>query len=327
MTILNTPYDTSTERGRQLGVIRDALEFCIQTGALDAFSPTERIVYVRGKGTHIDAIPPFLHPLQIDPKDKDLLAVDLRTYVSLVNDYTGTNYRVRRPAHYQAQMARTLFTRKWLIDGPMSLLIVSATPMGAYANWIKDAFANKITLPEGQTIRILAAYYFYCQHTNETEFNPRQMNDIVSLMQRATRLSNSTIMETIGQLARTNGTFGAITSLEDFCKTVSEVTASPRLRSLTPAAILPILANTWDGSESKALVATAVEFPPTWYAYFLISLITRQPKSRLWSAVHNSISKTEVGFIAQAFIASIQFDAKSRQGVETPQKEQVVGYV
>jgi len=328
MTILNSAYETSIERGRQLGTIRDAIEFCIRSGSLDTFSAQDRIVYVRGKGTHIDAIPPFQHPLQVNPKDPDLLAVDLRTYVSLVNDYTGSNYRIKRPTPYQVQMARTLFNQKWIKDGPLSLLHVSSAPMAGYSIWVKDALGNKITMTEGVTVRILAAYYYYCQHFDETEFAPRQMNDVAMLIQRATRMSISTVTEVLGQLAKDSGMFAAIVSLEDFCRTVMEVTDSPRLRGLSPAAIIPVLANTWDGSESKALVATAIEFPPSWLAYYLSGLITRMgAKSRLWNAVQNSVPKGETAFVAQALITSIRFDTRSQQGWQQPEREQIAEYI
>lgn len=314
MTILQTPYETSVEKRRQMSGVREAVMKALASRNLDVTNPKIRIMFVNRRNAILNDIPFFAHPIQPDPQDADLLAVDMRPYVKESGAFSS-NIQITRPAAYQLQMARALFNYRWLKESKVSLLAVSSVPMGAYADWVASPFANKISGEELIQVKILAAFFYYCQFFDNTEFYQADVLKIVQLIARSTGTAMSRVGEVLARLDNGSDAVRAIKDIHDFCQTVAETGNSPRLRTVTPETLVPTLSMTWDGRDSMAIVATALEFPPTWIAFVLLACISRgHQRSRLAESVIRVGDKKNLAFIAKALMASVDFEVAQELG-------------
>lgn len=314
MTVLKTAYEALTQTALRTDAITETIGFALASSHLDTISPTLRLVVINRRNTILDNIPHFEHPIQVDGKDSDLLAVDLRPYVG-ENKLNG-QIVIKRIPGFQLQMVRALLNQKWLREDPKRLMAISTVPMGAYAEWITGAFVGKINPLETDVVKTLAAFYYYCQFSDDVTFTPIDVPKIAQLITRTTRVPIATVIDVLSHFDTGNGQIKAIESLKDFISALVEVSASPRLRSTTPVDLIRALANGWDGGESKAILSTAIEHPPTWIAFVLLALTSRHHnKSRVSQAVQRSIRKGEESFVAQAIMSAVEFDKINTYGL------------
>ena len=113
-----------------------------------------------------------------------------------------------------------------------------------------------------------AALYYLSLFATEDKFDLGKANLVIS---RVLGLNLGLVQEV------TNG-IGYIADAHKFTEAFTGLIDSPRLSGVDVDVLITLLNGSWFGSNSTALIATAVEYPPTFVALIYLALTDRSAK-------------------------------------------------
>jgi hypothetical protein len=266
------PYDTSLLRGYPVATWVHALEALYIEGSLapvvlegdrsSSVVESQALVELL-PGTDIP--PPLVAPLLIHtPRDGVKVVMDVRALKRLRPNAPPV---VIGGGDYRFLQREAMLTWLWANGEAVSFSHTGTLPIRVYARWIADGVARRLALSPLDQIRvsILAAYYYVCGFRNAEEQSTDGFKlGQASVISRAINVPVSQILELIEPLP-------TLTSLTDFVAALKMTTdLSLRMESMTPGIIYTLVGGSWFGARARSIVATALEYPPT----FLTMLYT-----------------------------------------------------
>lgn len=231
--------------------------------------------FVLGQTSSEADIPPFSHPIVVlTPRQEKVLCTDMRFYVTKSIDSENFEDSIRNRTEYNFAKSRSILNLLW-ITGRGSELKNSLQFAGVvYAELISQAIARNYSLDfRDKTAVSIATHFFYqALFTTDTEFDEEARQKMAVHTIKATKAPSEMVTEVFNKI-------GAISNIRDYCKMVSEVTESVRLKDFNLAILLTIMKNSWFGTNAKEIITVALEHPPTWCAIVYSALTERTFKN------------------------------------------------
>lgn len=228
----------------------------IQEDKIDGFT-----VLGLGDGTFITP-KPFVHPVTIEYENHTYLIADMRTCAKYSRNEGIV--KISNPSLFRRETVRTVLESVWMNDGSNDVLLLGVFQVQVFAKWISSVITRRYGLDAEQQLKVqvISAFYYCCLFTDENYLDQRR---IVSLIQRATKVNTTFILETLRDIEY-------IPNIEALLSTITSTLATDRLDGLELDVFITMLAGSWFGPNHGILVGTALEYPPMWCALLYLSL-------------------------------------------------------
>jgi hypothetical protein len=268
MSINETAFDTAAcmayKTQNIVGLITKAIvthNLLIKTVTLSNTSQQIKVGLVQGGNIANDTIPYFNHPIMVsDPSDVDadpIVVIDVRNFGSY--NKPQQKFIVRNNTEYMWSIRRAVLNHIWMHGRKETLRDLSLLPAAAYSSMIAESVGRRYALDMAQQtiLQVLACYHYYCLFTDQKEFDEVEHNKIVGAIARATRVQADFIYTVLKDTP-------VIQTLSDFCKVAKEKTQSVSLTDFDIGILFSITGGNWFGTNSRELMAVALEHVPTW---------------------------------------------------------------
>lgn len=267
MTIAITAYDTTAFKGSNVSAIENAIKAIMANDALKTEPDNDNVMFITPDTNFNAQVPAFVHPVTVTYKNETFIVADQRWYMTASKGILGEPARIRHETQYMFTKYRAYFNQIWEMGEPRRLIRASILPMAAFASWLTGQVNNRLRLDYDleSKFRILSAFFYYSQFTNEDKLNRADYADCVGVIKQAVRLS-------VDEITMVLDGRDTIKSLADFCDVVKEVLGSVRVKDLNPGLVVSMTGNGWFGINSNEIVPSALEHPPTWMALVLLML-------------------------------------------------------
>lgn len=281
------PYDTSLLRGFPTKKLVEQLEVHFIDDALKplAFAGDDEAlvnaVYEIDPGVH--GIDPMLSCKLIETRHGPKVVIDSR---ATKRESRAGGAVVTNPSDYRFAVRQAMLTYLWAVEGPKHFSQLGILPMRVYARWVSEGIVRRLGLdPMDQLrIQILAAYYYMCQFVEE-EVPETNRYGMANLIARALSTTAETVIKYIVPV-------GPLTGLGSLVEAIkSGEGASPRLEMLNVGIIYTLLAGGWFGAHGRYIVATALEYPPTFLVMLLTAYTDRSYHSAMFTKTALSADK------------------------------------
>ena len=135
-----------------------------------------------------------------------------------------------------------------------------------YCRWISETLTRfyRLDVMTAIKVRAIAAYFFQCQFTEQTELNEMQKRAMIATALRASG-GDKTLEDMLFDLDVIDGIEGFILALK---KSIPEAV---QLDQLDTGVLLERAMGTWFGFNGKHLAAAALEHPPTFASLLYVS--------------------------------------------------------
>lgn len=289
--IKDTAYDTTV--GGMLDMRN--IEQCIKVALIQdaAFNQTLDVdsshsvkpVFILGGTTSQDAIPFFAHPyrLQMD-KDVVLLVSDLRPFIRSGELFKGMP-DVKNKTEYNFVKSRAILNLAWLNGYAGTIkneLMFAGTVLSM---WLSDVIAKKYALdPKDQMIISIVAHFYYQSLFTTEEWSEEWLQKASIHVLKATRAPSDLVYYVADHCH-------GFKSITDLCEVIKKSTENVRLDNFNTGMLLTIIANSWYGTNSREILPTALEHPPTWCAIVYASLTERTFKNSSIAKVTEKYAK------------------------------------
>lgn len=269
------PYQTSLLKGYPVKKLVDQLEVHYIDGSLAPVAFGARAGGMTGElGSEIveinpgvSGIDPLLAPLMIGTRQGPKVVIDSRATKRERRDGAPV---VAQPSDYRFAVREAGLTFLWATEGAAGFSQLGILPIRVFARWFSEGIVRKQGLDPMDQLRlqILAAYYYVSAFTAEEMTEGRRVG-YASLISRALSVPTEQIL----RVTEHAGVLTGLSSLVEACR--SGEGASVRLESLSPALVYTLLGGSWYGARSRNIVATALEYPPTFITMLLTAYSDR----------------------------------------------------
>lgn len=283
-----SPYGSLVARGHVLDGVRSQITKAFTLGEVD-YLPAEagQIVLIAGSKDFTTNIPQFAHPIEFEDIYKNLhIAIDVRPCVSnrrrRIDPITVSNR-----GEFKLLVQRAILQNGWNNRAFDDLRNISTMPIQVFSRWIPEAISQKLGLdPEVQkSLAAMTAFFFICQFIPVTGFLDKDRAKYYAQVSRATRVSYDDVTKILDKVAYMG-------NLTEFCDEIVRAGLSRRLDSFAPGILIPFVAGSWYGTQSKEMVAIALEHPPTFVAMVNAAINERgYSKTRLGDMIQRSFMK------------------------------------
>lgn len=268
MAVCKTAYNTTAHMGDKLQTITSQLSKALITNSIPVRSltlsntdQTVKIGLVQGGNVVCDSIPYFNHPIFIqDPtktSEDPIVVIDVRNFG--MYNRPQAKFVVRNKTEYLWNIQRAVLNYIWAYARKESLRDLSLLPAAAYSSLMAESVGRRYALDmaEQTTLQVLACYYYYCQFTDNKEWDEVEYNRIVGAIARCTKVQADFIYKTLHEAPIVN-------TLSEFCQIVKTRTQSVSLEGFDVGILLSITGGSWFGTNARDVMAVAIEHPPTW---------------------------------------------------------------
>jgi hypothetical protein len=268
MSIAQTAYDTTAcmayRKQNTVSQIIKALvgnNLTIRTITLSNTAQTVKLGLIEGGNTASDTIPYFNHPLFIhhpsSEDDSPIVFVDVRNYG--VYNKPQQKFIVRNKTEYIWTINRAVINYIWSYGRKEMLRDLSMLPAAAYSSMIAESVGRRYALDmsEQTILQVLACYQYYCLFTDAKEFDETEYNRIVGAIARCTKIQAEYIYTVLADTP-------VINSLSEFCQLAKVKTQSVSLSDFDTGILFSITGGNWFGTNSREMMAVALEHVPTW---------------------------------------------------------------
>lgn len=208
-------------------------------------------------------IPTFGQPLLIEMASGDRAYIaDIRPFVSIANQ-KNRDLKIHNYGSYDSIMDRLIMQVMWDERGAERMMGMGSICMTMYSRWVTNTLTRRLTLSQESqyTIGILAAYFYYCLHSEETnpELDAITKAKVIALVRQATNADMMHIKQFIDATP-------IIRSVKGFITAIQEQTQDSRLSTLNDAGLFVIIGPTFIGNDARLTACVALEHPPTFIA-------------------------------------------------------------
>lgn len=272
--IYQTAYDTTACAALRMKETLENLQRARISGAVREVSiPTSHdpqgvhLCLLEGGNAGADVVAYFNHPLRMSsPKDDEVvLAVDVRNFGKWSQPHSA--YVVRNRTEYLWSISRATLNAAWMQGAVETIRDISTVPMAVYCDLIAQVVQRRFALDNAERLQVqaVAAYFYQCLFTDATEFSQMQMSKMMGLIAQVTRIPVQTVMNWLEEMP-------PIRDIHGFCQACKSLTGSVALSDFNVRVLLEIVGGTWFGTNSREIIAVALEHPPTWVMIVTASL-------------------------------------------------------
>ncbi len=220
-----------------------------------------KIGLIQGGNIYSDTIPYFNHPIFVHDTNKEdeqpIVFVDVRNYG--IYNRPQQKFILRNRTEYIWSIYRAILNYIWIYGRKETLRDLSLLPSSAYSSMIAESVGRRYALDMAQQtiLQVLACYYYYCLFTDNKEFDEMEMNRVVGAVARSTGVNTDFIYTVLEGLP-------VINTLPEFCKYAKEKTQSVSMIDFDVGILFSITGGSWFGTNSREMMAVALEHVPTW---------------------------------------------------------------
>ena len=222
-----------------------------------------------GDGNYVNPRP-FTNPLEMKVDSTTYLIFDARS--STKYDRVSNKSNIKNQSLFRRDYILAALQSSWINEGTDSVIRLGHMQVYCFATWLANLITKRfaLDLAQQQTLTIITAFYYLCLFNDgEHELDIGRMMKIIS---RATGISSTAIHGVIGELPH-------IGNIIEYIKLIKEVLYTDRLEGLTPDILVVLLGGSWFGPNHSEIVATALEYPPTFCGLIYLGLTDRANKS------------------------------------------------
>lgn len=277
MTIYVDPYHTTA------GVILDMtrtitpLKECTVRDSLSGTNLGVRSnngiipVFITGSRDSEKALPTFTHPILVKNfNGKSYLFTDMTLFVSSGANLSNIDSFIRRREEFEFTRSRAIASLAWA-SGEHGLFKNAMSFVGdVFVNWIGQVMARNFSLPYMDQIKIqvIASAFYNTLFTDDTIVYSQEQDKAIEVARRASVASG---IPTSAALDIIRSIDTPMLNIQDFCKVVVEKLDNVTLNPVDGApssgfnftVLLNLIADAWYSTNSKPILAVALEHPPT----------------------------------------------------------------
>lgn len=287
MAIFKTAYDTTVGKAANIAKIKNAIiETIIHEGVwgfdynLASAEDGIRPMFIASKADSEANIPFFIHPMIVSldqiKKEEVMVCTDIRSFASYNKNSQNEHdiLNVRNKMELDLARIRTVLNIVWIKDRPMSLRDISTIPTAVFGNWVSETIAKRYALdPKDQmTIMILACIYYNTLFSPSSKIDEEDHVRVAGSIIKMTRAPSGMVSEIFDKVTDMSG-------IKDFCTNIREICQNTRLDDFNEGVLVSLLITSWFGTNSKEMLAVALEHPPTWIAIVYSSFVERTYKN------------------------------------------------
>jgi len=305
MTIVRTPNDSHLLKSYLVSGIREKISEALVRSHLPYFTVKSMfsdesicVQCIIGGDVAQDMIPSFAHPIEIDTPDMSpnkRMVFDARQFGRI--NASQMQFMVRQQAEFEWAAKRAALSAAWTIDRPDKLRDASPLLASVYSTVLSEVIARRFALELGDKLqlRMLAAWYFFSQFSDERDFDEMGFAKMVGRVATTTKIPATEVSKMFEDC-------GPIRSIDEFCNVSATRTGNIRLDSLNPGLIYEVIAGIWFGSNSRETICVAVDHPPTW-AMIVYGSIEEATFKR--SAIAKTVMEQAKGQAGQMLVRSM----------------------
>lgn len=218
-------------------------------------------------------IPSFGHPIRVDYNDKTVFVGDTR---SCTRYDRANNFSITSPGDYQLWLHRLALQYPWEMIGPSTIYSLGQYQTMIFSRWIGDNITRRFGLDVDAQLKVhaIAAYYFYSINdvVDDEFYSEIDIKSIASMMSRYTLPKADALIAVMSEIP-------IMHNVNDLVRAISQYSGSIRLGGFGVAALYQIIGGSWFGTNSREIVAVAIEHPPTFAALLYNALTNRTYKA------------------------------------------------
>lgn len=289
MSVINDPYQTFLNKGIKIEPIRLEIQKAVINGQINILGPN---LFELTSGSEI---PPFQHPVVFqDSRNQPSVCFDSRPYRGKnIDSPVTTNSR----PEYELQLMRAMLMRSWVSFDVKYFTTVLDDALRIYISWIGSSIAKRFALNPNETliIDILIGFYFVNLFNNEKEVDELMKMNYVARLTRVNPIYTAEYVESV--LADVTK---PIETVQELCELIKTVTGSVRLQTFNAGVLYTLIGTTWFGFQANAILSTAIEHVPTFYALIASAIKeTLYRKTGFTQVVDNVARKSKADLLVQ----------------------------
>lgn len=242
-------------------------------GVEDKLDPRVRIGIITPKTLSEQQLPQTFHPFEAkvpslgSAPSYSVLVGDARPFLRLVDK---RDLQVTNAMELEFMVARLVLGAHWMLHGPRDIFHISSSLIRIYSSWIANHITRRcaLDLQEQAQIRILAAHFYQCLHSDREEIADEDRRASAAVLARHLGVGVNEV-EAIIEYA------GVITGLEDFVSKIKGWVKTPRLDTFNIGTLVTIISGSWFGIGGQQAACVAMEHPPTFAAMTYIAFDQR----------------------------------------------------
>lgn len=232
-----------------------------------------RIALITPRTTAEQQLPQTYHPFEVkmpslgSAPEYSMLVGDARPFLRLVDK---RDLQVTNAMELEYLIARLVLGAHWMQEGPRDIYHVSSSLVRIYSSWVANHITRRfaLDLQEQSQIRILAAHFYRCLHSELVEIEPSDLRANSAVLARQLNVGVNDVEAALEYA-------GVITGLEDFVAKVKGYVRTPRLDNFNLGTFVTIMSGSWFGVGGSVSAAVALEHPPTFVAMTYIAFDQR----------------------------------------------------
>jgi hypothetical protein len=244
-------------------------------------------------------VPSFGHPLELkgtarDPKER-FIVVDVRPFTRVL---PSGEVVINAKDDFDLLMLRAGLQHFATENHPSELNSVGNFPMKVYVKWISEAISRKLGLSVTEQIRLTIITGVLYNSLFNDDGDRAKFSDLgeKEKIRIATSIAKATMIPAQDVFTVLDGLKAPVTDLDSYCDTLAAQTDIIRLERFNKGLLQNILGGSWQGLNSREVVAVALEHAPTFFAMVYAALTTRSySKCHLATVTNDYVNKKGIG--------------------------------
>lgn len=177
---------------------------------------------------------------------------------------------ISNPGLYRREVIRTVLQATWQQEGPNALLRLGTFQVKLFTSWVTEQISRRFGLDGEQqmTLSVVVAYYYLSLFTHHKDIDRDRTAIIIS---RALNLSLAYVQTHLTRI-------DVVRNAPELLEQLPEVLMSTRIAGLSLDVLIAMLSGTWFGANNTYLIASAIEYPPTFITLAYLALTDKSTK-------------------------------------------------
>lgn len=269
-----------------------------------------RPCFITGKSADEAQIAMFAHPITVSYKGEKYLVTDCRTNMrsltadewdSALSDRTWQHI-ARNTSEHLLMVVRSVLQMHWLGDTPSAFRRSTNFAAVAYCKYMAAAVGRYGALDVG-TISDLEVVFHYFYQSLHTHDKTDELEKQIEAMQIQTIAATRRTANDVEAIYRAIAEAGYPTDIMELSKALPQIISNPRLSNFSIVTMMSIVQGTWYGDNAAAVIAAAIEHPPTWCAIVFLAADSRSHEK---SVVGRVVEKYARSFNLEEYMRTVK---------------------